>query len=192
VADVAAGMYVYSGILCALLERASSGTVRAVEVSLFEAPAVDGTAAQLRLLRRDGSPTHRRSPRHHCPYGPYPTRDGTVLLAVQNEREWQALCTKVLRVPDLAKGARFSTNAARVAHRAELSDTLCAALAAIDTDTAVAQLKAASIACARPAGRPISPGWPGTRCWRAATAGSPWGRPAGRSRPSSPRWTSRD
>lgn len=151
VADVAAGMYAYSGILTALLTRATSGRAPAVSVSLFEALA-EWMGAPAYYTGHRGTPPPRTGGAHAtiAPYGPYPTADGDVLIvAVQNDREWRRLCADVLDDPALAEDPRFARNSARVANRAALDALLGPRLAALDTAKAVAQLDAAGIAQAR-------------------------------------------
>jgi formyl-CoA transferase len=150
VADIAAGMYAYSGVLAALLRRATTGEVVAVEVSLFEALA-EWMGAPAYYTQYGGRPPVRAGAEHAtiAPYGPYQTADGTVLLAVQNDREWRSLCAVVLGDPAVAEDPRFVTNSARVAHRADLNTVIGAALAGLDTTAAVARLDRAGIASAR-------------------------------------------
>ena len=150
VADIAAGMYAYSGVLAALLRRATTGEVTAVEVSLFEALAEwMGSPAYYTLY--SGRQPARIGAEHAtiAPYGPYGTADGTVLLAVQNDREWRSLCAVLLANPEVADEPRFVTNSARVAHRAELNALISAALADLETDAATALLDRAGVASAR-------------------------------------------
>jgi itaconate CoA-transferase len=150
VADIAAGMYAYSGVLAALLRRATTGEVTAVEVSLFEALAEwMGSPAYYTLY--SGRQPARIGAEHAtiAPYGPYGTADGTVLLAVQNDREWRSLCAVLLGNPEVADQPRFVTNSARVAHRAELNALISAALADLETDAATALLDRAGVASAR-------------------------------------------
>ncbi|MFD7956131.1 CaiB/BaiF CoA transferase family protein [Streptomyces ardesiacus] len=123
IADIAAGMYAYSGILTALLTRATTGTVRAVEVSLFEALA-EWMSQPAYYARFSGTQPQRVGTQHAtiAPYGAFTCADGKdVLLSVQNEREWAALCERFLDAPGLADDPRFATGAARVAHREELN-----------------------------------------------------------------------
>jgi formyl-CoA transferase len=150
VADIAAGMYAYSGVLTALLRRAMTGEVTAVEVSLFEALAEwMGSPAYYTLY--SGRQPARMGAEHAtiAPYGPYGTADGTVLLAVQNDREWRSLCAVVLGDPAAADDPRFVTNSARVVHRAELNALVGAVLANLDTAAATTLLDRAGIANAR-------------------------------------------
>ncbi|HEY0403703.1 MAG TPA: CaiB/BaiF CoA-transferase family protein [Blastococcus sp.] len=147
VADIAAGMYAYSGILTALLRRATTGEVSAVEVSLFEALA-EWMGAPAYYTRHGGRQPARVGAQHAtiAPYGPYETVDGTILLAVQNDREWRSLCDVVLDEPETATDARFATNSARVAHREELNELVRAKLLPLETKRAAELLDAAGVA----------------------------------------------
>lgn len=151
VADIAAAMYAYSNILAALLQRAIDGRGRHVEVSMLEALA-EWSGYPL-YYSFDGAAPPPRSGASHAtiyPYGPFATGDGgSVMLGVQNEREWAAFCTQVLRRPELAADARFADPARRSAARATLEPLIVAAFAALSTDAVVARLDAAQIANAR-------------------------------------------
>jgi itaconate CoA-transferase len=150
VADIAAGMYAYAGILTALVARAESGCGTIVDVSLFDALGEwMGFAAYHTAY--SGSPP-RRTGAHHAsiaPYGPFATRDGVVVLAVQNAREWMRFCAEVLRWPELADDDRYRTNALRVANRAALHLAIESTLGPLSSSDVIARLKAARIAHAR-------------------------------------------
>jgi formyl-CoA transferase len=150
IADIAAGMYAYSGILTALLRRATTGEVSAVEVSLFEALA-EWMGSPANYTAYGGRQPARTGAEHAtiAPYGPFATADGVVVLGLQNDREWRSLCAVVLGDPGLADDPRFVTNSARVAHRGELNALVEAALKALDTESASALLDEAGIANAR-------------------------------------------
>jgi formyl-CoA transferase len=151
VADIAAGMYAYSGVLAALLARASHGRGASVDVSLFDALA-EWMGAPAAYTAGGGSAPARTGPHHAsiAPYGPVTTRDtGTVMLAVQNQGEWTRLCTDVLGRPDLVTDARFATNPARVAHRADLDAAIAAVTRTLSAEELTARLDAAGIAHAR-------------------------------------------
>jgi formyl-CoA transferase len=151
VADIAAGMHAYSGILTGLLRRATTGTGTSVEVSLFDALA-EWMGAPAYYTRYGGNQPPRAGAEHAtiAPYGPYTTGDGgTIVLAVQNEREWEALCRLVLDDPGLALDARFVTNSARVANRAALNSLISGRFRALDTAAALALLDEASVASGR-------------------------------------------
>ncbi|MFG2827012.1 CaiB/BaiF CoA transferase family protein [Streptomyces sp. NPDC048434] len=123
IADIAAGMYAYSGILTALLTRATRGVARSVEVSLFEALA-EWMSQPAYYTSYGGTQPPRVGTQHAtiAPYGAYTAADGKdVLFSVQNEREWLALCEQFLERPDLVDDPRFATGPDRVAHRDELN-----------------------------------------------------------------------
>jgi len=151
VADIAAGMYAYAGILTALVARAQSGRGTIVEVSLFDALSeCMGFAAYYTAY--SGSPSPRTGAHHAsiAPYGPFRTRDGdTVVLAVQNAREWTRFCAEVLERSELADDDRFHTNSLRVANRRALHLAVESTLGSLPTSDVVARLKAARIAHAR-------------------------------------------
>jgi crotonobetainyl-CoA:carnitine CoA-transferase CaiB-like acyl-CoA transferase len=147
-ADIAAGMYAYSGILTALYDRERTGRGSAVEVSMLEAlgewmgfPFYYGTY---------GGSAPVRSGVHHAtiaPYGAYRAGDGTVIqLGIQNEREWQGFCTNVLLMPHVATDARFVSNSDRLAHRPELDAVIDSVLGGLTGAELVARLDAARIA----------------------------------------------
>jgi itaconate CoA-transferase len=151
VADIAAGMYAYSGILTALYWRATTGHISSVEVSLFEALA-EWMGAPAYYTRYGGRQPSRVGAQHAtiAPYGPFTTaEDETVLLAIQNEREWHSFCRLVLDNPALAEDPRFATNTARVAHRDALNSVISARFATLNTSTAVTLLDKATVANAR-------------------------------------------
>ncbi|MFE9428501.1 CaiB/BaiF CoA transferase family protein [Kitasatospora sp. NPDC006697] len=148
VADIAAGMYAYSGVLAALFARATTGTARAVEVSLFEALA-EWMGQPAHYTRHRGEQPPRIGTRHAtiAPYGAFPTADGgQVLLSIQNEREWLALCRDFLGRPGLAADPRFATGPDRVANRAELDALVAERFLRGTAGEAMAALEAAGIA----------------------------------------------
>jgi len=148
VADIAAGMYAYSGVLTALYERERTGRGSRFEVSLLD--ALGEWMSQPYYYTVYGDQEARRTGARHAsisPYGPY--RDGQVFLGLQNEREWAVLCEKVLGRPDLITDPRFATNPDRVKHDDELRVIIEAALAGLTPDEVVTRLDAAGIASAR-------------------------------------------
>ena len=151
VADIAAGVYAYSGILTALFQRERSGEGCALEVSLLDALGEwMGYPAYYAAYGGAAPPRAGASHATIAPYGPFTVGDGRqVNLAVQNEREWQALCAIVLERPDLASDARFASNSQRVAHRPALHAQLDAVFATMTSDALVERLDRAQIANAR-------------------------------------------
>jgi itaconate CoA-transferase len=147
IADIAAGMYAYSAILSALLGRAQTGVGAALEVSLFGALA-EWMSQPLYYAMYTGVASARTGTSHAtiAPYGTFRCADGTVQLAIQNQREWTRLCTDVLRRPELADQTEFAINSERVAHREELTAAIESALAAVSIEEALRRLDAARIA----------------------------------------------
>ncbi|WP_338682674.1 CaiB/BaiF CoA-transferase family protein [Streptomyces acidiscabies] len=148
VADIAAGMYAYSGILTALFARATSGVVRPVEVSLFEALA-EWMGQPANYTRFGGSQPPRVGTQHAtiAPYGAYRCADGKdVLFSIQNEREWASLCGRFLKDPALATDPRFATGTERVVHREELNAIVARRFAELDSAEVTRELDAAGIA----------------------------------------------
>ncbi|MFJ2002871.1 CaiB/BaiF CoA transferase family protein [Streptomyces sp. JL3001] len=150
VADIAAGMYAYSGILTALFTRATTGTAHPVEVSLFEALA-EWMGQPAYYTEYGGTQPPRLGTQHPtlAPYGAYPAADGKeVLFSIQNEREWAVLCAEFLGRADLTDDPRFATSSARVAHREELNAVVAERCARSDAAEILKDLEAINIACA--------------------------------------------
>jgi crotonobetainyl-CoA:carnitine CoA-transferase CaiB-like acyl-CoA transferase len=151
IADIAAGMYAYSNVLAALLQRAQTGRGQHIDISMLEA-LTEWTSYPL-YYAFDGAPPPARSGASHAtiyPYGPFPAGDGaTVMLGLQNEREWRAFCEQVLRQPELARDARFASNPQRSAERVALRALIVEAFSTLSAAQVVERLEAAQIANAR-------------------------------------------
>ncbi|WP_351223789.1 CaiB/BaiF CoA-transferase family protein [Streptomyces sp. NPDC002133] len=150
-ADIAAAMYAFSGVLAALLRRATTGRGGVVEISMLESLA-EWMGHPLHHGMHGGEAPARTGVAHAVisPYDAYPTADGgQVLLSVQNDREWRRLAESVLERPELAEDPAFATNRARTANREKTDTVVAEALARLDASEAVARLEAAGIACAR-------------------------------------------
>jgi itaconate CoA-transferase len=151
IADIAAGMYAYSQILAALLQRGLTGRGQRIDISMLES-LTEWTSYPL-YYAFDGQPPPPRTGAAHAtiyPYGPFPAGDGgTVMLGLQNEREWVAFCAKVLLQPELATDPRFAGNAARVAARDALRAIIVEAFARLTAQQVVQRLEQAQIANAR-------------------------------------------
>ncbi|MER5946825.1 CaiB/BaiF CoA-transferase family protein [Streptomyces sp. NPDC001904] len=148
VADIAAGMYAYTGILTALFTRATTGVARSVEVSLFEALA-EWMSQPAYYTRYGGTQPPRIGTQHAtiAPYGAYTAADGKqVLFSIQNEREWAALCAHFLQRPELTTDPRFATGSDRVAHREELNAIVAARFSRSGSDDVAKALDEAGIA----------------------------------------------
>ena len=144
-------MYAYTSILAALLQRQQTGRGQHIDVSMLES-LVEWTSYPL-YYAFDGAPPPPRTGAAHAtiyPYGPFPTGDGgTVMLGLQNEREWAAFCEKVLLQPALARRRALHGNAKRVAARDALRAIIVEAFASLSAAQVVERLEAAQIANAR-------------------------------------------
>jgi itaconate CoA-transferase len=150
VADIAGGMYAFSSVLAALYRRKDTGEGAAIRVSLFD--SIMEWMSPLSLMAAHGPPPQRAGDRHASivPYGPYAVAGGRrVVLAVQNEREWQRLCSQVLERPELATDPRFASNEARLRNRGELEPLIEEALSRFSVEEAEARLEAAAMAYSR-------------------------------------------
>lgn len=165
VADIATGMYAYSGILSALLRRFRTGEGATVEVAMLD--ALGEWMMQPTYYAVYGArPTVRTGAKHAsiAPYGPYRAGDGnTIFLSVQNDREWEGLCRRVIGDTSLIDDPRFVHNTERVEHDAEVTVLLEKAFAAYDADDLVDRLDEVGIACAGCAPPPSSTSTPSCR-----------------------------
>ncbi len=129
VADIAAGMYAFSGVLTALYERERTGAGTSFEVAMLDALG-EWMSQPYYYSVYGGQPPRRTGARHASisPYGPYAASNGQVFLGLQNEREWALLCREVLRRPELIDDPRFATNTDRVANDDQLTPIIEAAL----------------------------------------------------------------
>lgn len=150
VADIAAGMYAFSGILTALYQRERTGEGASLEVSLFDALA-EWMSYPAYYTAHRGAPPPRTGASHAtiAPYGPYPTADGVIFLGIQNEREWTRFCESVIERPGLAGDPRFASNHARASHRAELDRVIEEVFHRLPTEEVLGRLELAQIASGR-------------------------------------------
>jgi len=152
IADIAAGMHAFSGILSALYHREkNTGQGGSVEVSLLEALG-EWMGYPLYYSHYGGSPPKRTGAVHAAifPYGPFRAGDGkNVMLGLQNEREWEKFCSQVLLSPELKVDPRFDSNSKRVTNMECLTAIIHTAFSELDSEQVVARLEAAGIANAR-------------------------------------------
>jgi itaconate CoA-transferase len=150
-ADIAAGMYAYSGILAALFRRERTLEGMEIEVSMLEALGEwMGFPAYFALY--GGEEPERSGARHAAiaPYGPFECGDGEVVfLGIQNEREWERFCEAVLEHPAMAKEERFATNSGRVANREALDKEIEGVFKRLSAEEVIERLEEAQIANAR-------------------------------------------
>lgn len=151
VCDIAAGMTAFQAILQGLYVRERTGKGRAIDVSLFHAMA-DWMNVPYLQARYGGKPPARVGLKHPtiAPYGAYPCSDGkSVLISVQNEREWARLCAEVIGDKSLASDPRFASNSLRVANRPALEAIVAPVFAAVPREAITARLTSAGIAFGR-------------------------------------------
>ena len=151
VADIAAGMYAYSSILAALLQRGKTGQGSHIDVSMLESLA-EWMGYPMYYAYAGATPPPRSAASHATiyPYGPFAAGDGgTVMLGLQNEREWVIFCKVVLQQPALATDLRFDSNARRNEHREALKAIILTAFAGMSTAEVTTRLDEAQIANAR-------------------------------------------
>ncbi|GAA4926300.1 CoA transferase [Streptomonospora halophila] len=151
VSDIAAGMYAYSSVLAALLEREHTGTGAHLDVSMLEATA-EWMGFPLYYTYGGGAPPPRAGASHATiyPYGPFESRDDqVVMMSIQNEREWRAFCAGFLERPDLADDPAYATNSARSGNRGTLGPLISARFAELTGEEAVERLAAIPVAHAR-------------------------------------------
>lgn len=151
IADIAAGMYAYSAILNALLLRQKTGVGSRLDVSMLES-MVEWMGFPMYYAFEGAKPPVRAGAAHASiyPYGPFPVGDGsTIMLGLQNEREWRVFCAQVLRQATLAEDARFISNSQRTANRDALRDLIVVAFADLSIEQVTQRLEDAQIANAR-------------------------------------------
>lgn len=151
VADIAAGMYAYTNVLSALLLRGRTGAGSHIDVSMLE--AMGEWMGYPMYYAFEGAPPPPRTGASHAsiyPYGPFMAGDGgTVMLGLQNEREWKAFCEGVLREAALAADPRFDSNARRNENREALRARILEIFDKLTAEEVARRLDAAGIANAR-------------------------------------------
>jgi itaconate CoA-transferase len=151
IADIACGMYAYTGILTALYVRERTGEGAAFEISLFEALG-EWMGFPAYFTGYGGKQPLRTGASHAAiaPYGSFATGDDeAVFLGIQNEREWARFCTTILKRPEVATDPRFDSNSKRVANGEDLRTIIEDVFQGSTADEIVEQLDAAQIANAR-------------------------------------------
>jgi itaconate CoA-transferase len=151
IADIVAGMYAYSNILAALLERGRTGRGRHLDVSMLES-LVEWMSYPLYYAFAGAEQPPRTGASHATiyPYGPFPAGDGkTIMLGLQNEREWSTFCERVLMRPDLASDPRYASNSRRSAAREELRRIIVEVFSGLTATEVLRRLDDARIANAQ-------------------------------------------
>ena len=147
IADIAAGMFAFQGLLAALIARGRTGRGQRVDVSLLDSVAALLTYQASRYFATGEIP-QRHGNRHAsiAPYDTFQTSDGIIVLAIGNDSQWQSLC-RVLAAADLGADGRYRTNASRVEHYGTLIALLSPLVAAWKLDELVAALRQAGVPC---------------------------------------------
>jgi itaconate CoA-transferase len=151
IADIAAGMYAYTNILAALLQRGKTGKGSVIDVSMLE--SLSEWMSFPMYYAYDGAEPPPRNGASHAtiyPYGPFKAGDGgTVMLGLQNEREWVQFCDVVLENTALSQDERFDKNFKRNENRTELLAIIDQCFKTLTTEQLIARLEKAQIANAR-------------------------------------------
>jgi crotonobetainyl-CoA:carnitine CoA-transferase CaiB-like acyl-CoA transferase len=148
IADIAAGMYAYTNILAALLQRGKTGKGSVIDISMLES-LTEWMSFPLYYAYKGAEPPPRNGASHATiyPYGPFKAGDGkTVMLGLQNEREWVQFCETVLENPALAQDERFDRNFKRNEKRTELLEIIDACFSKLTSEQLIARLEKAQIA----------------------------------------------
>jgi itaconate CoA-transferase len=151
IADIAAGMYAYTNLLAALIQRGRTGKGCRIDVSMLES-MVEWMGYPLYYAYEGAAPPQRAGAAHATiyPYGPFSAGDGkTLMLGLQNEREWVSFCQVVLRRPEVATDERFASNLKRTAERQALRSIIAETFAPLTAEQVIARLDEAQIANAR-------------------------------------------
>ncbi|KAL4888491.1 CoA-transferase family III domain-containing protein [Aspergillus ambiguus] len=149
IADISAGCYAYSNILAALIQRDKDPQRRGcnIDVSMLESMVEwMGFPMYYTYANAPGPTPAGASHAAIYPYGPFETGDGSVMLGIQNEREWANFCDRVLEKPNLANDARFASNSVRSQNRAELKAIICGVFSSLTSEQVISRLDDASIA----------------------------------------------
>jgi itaconate CoA-transferase len=148
IADIAAGMYAYSGILTALIARGQTGKGTVMEVSMLEALG-EWMGYPMYYGSYSGKDPERTGANHATiyPYGPFAAGDHKlVFLGIQNEREWERFCNKVMEQPQLTSDARFEGNSNRLKHSHILKSLIDEVFQRFTAAEIIDRLEAAQIA----------------------------------------------
>jgi itaconate CoA-transferase len=151
IADISAAMYATTNILAALINRGKTDHGSRIDLSMLES-MTEWTSNPLYYAFDGAVPQPRAGAAHATiyPYGPFRASDAkTIMLGLQNEREWAIFCDKVLERPELAADPRFSTNSRRSDARAELVAIVTEVFSQLTSEQVLDRLDQAPIANAR-------------------------------------------
>ena len=147
IVDISAGMYAFSNILAAIIRRHKTGTGCCIDISMLET-MTEWMSFPMYYAYQGAEPPARAGASHATiyPYGPFPVGDGnSVMLGLQNEREWAIFCDQVLQQPELKEDVRFSSNTRRSEARSELSSIIVEVFSKMTLTTVTQRLDDARI-----------------------------------------------
>ncbi|MGX9134590.1 CaiB/BaiF CoA transferase family protein [Rummeliibacillus sp. JY-2-4R] len=148
IADISAGMYAFSGILTAIIQRQSTGKGAIIDISMLE--ALGEWMGYPMYYANYGQEEPERTGASHAtiyPYGPFPSGDEkSVFLGIQNEREWVRFCNEVLELPGLVMNEKFDSNHKRNQHKKELKEIIERRFADLTAENIINRLDRAQIA----------------------------------------------
>ncbi len=147
IVDISAGMYAYSNILAALIQRGKTGKGCRIDISMLESMC-EWMSFPLYYAYDGASPPPRTGASHATiyPYGPFQAGDGSIIMVgLQNEREWAVFCDKVLEKPELKNDQRFSSSSRRSNAREDLRKIIEDAFSGMSGEQVVARLDEAKI-----------------------------------------------
>ncbi len=148
IADIAAGMYAYSNILSALLLREKTGEGSHIDLSMLES-MVEWMGFPLYYAFDGASPPERAGAAHAAiyPYGPFEVANKqTVMLGLQNEREWKSFCELVLEKAELSTHPLYLNNSLRHQNRDKLKAIIDSVLMSLSKEEIINRLERAGIA----------------------------------------------
>ena len=145
--DVLTGLYATTAILAALAHRERTGEGQHIDLALLDVQVASLANQTMNYLASGTAPVRTGNAHPNVvPYQDFPTADGDMILAVGNDGQFARLC-EAIGVPELVADPRYTTNAARIAHRDTLIPALSAATRQRTTAEWVALLEARAVPC---------------------------------------------
>ena len=151
IADIAAGMYAYTNILNAIILRGKTGRGSSIDVSMLESLS-EWMSFPLYYAYQGAAQPPRAGASHATiyPYGPFKVGDGnSVVMGLQNEREWVSFCARALQLPALATDPLFDTVAKRSTNRVALKARIEEVFAGLTVEQVMVRLDQAGIGYGR-------------------------------------------
>lgn len=125
IVDIASGMYAYSAILAAIINRNNTNKGTIIEISMLESIA---EWMSFPIYYSYGGKEPMRSGMDHAtiyPYGPFQTKNEKQLfIAIQNNREWETFCKEILQDSTLIDDPKYKTNSNRVQNKETLKELI--------------------------------------------------------------------